>query len=229
MTRLQVPDLHFPFLICSVTRSGGQALTVRAEGYTPHNVRVFPLKEGCFELTLKDLLQIPDLRCHILASRGEVPAVAAKHDAGGIRLVSLPLPEFLSGFRLPDRDNARLSARGQELAIAAERQADDRAVVAQGRESPVPQPLEVVPFPAAQVGWALLEQRFHPAQVVRGPLAVRQGNALEVELGFEPAPGLRFRRRQVRRCLGAGLRGPCLLLLKQQCAGHQRRHRHSNH
>ena len=48
LTRVHVPDLHFPFLICCPTARGGQALTVRAEGYTPHSdpAGVFQLKQG---------------------------------------------------------------------------------------------------------------------------------------------------------------------------------------
>src|SRR5262245_46238581 len=98
-----------------------------------------------------DLLHVPNLHGVIPASRVEVPAVAAKRDAGGNFRVGPPLPEFLAGFCLPDSDNARLSARSQELAIPAECHAEDGARVAQGGKGAVPEPLEVVPFPAAQV------------------------------------------------------------------------------
>ena len=138
VTRVQVPDLHFPFLICCPTARGGQALTVRAEGYTPHSdpAGVFQLKQGLVDVALKDLLHIPNLDLLIPASRGEVSAVGAKRDADGVGLVSQPFPEFLAGLCLPEPEDAGLSGRGQVLAVGAERHAVDGALMAQGGRAP---------------------------------------------------------------------------------------------
>src|SRR5262249_25853082 len=145
LTRFQVPDLHFPFLMGFPTACGGQALTVRAEGDTPHPAGVFPAKEWLVELALKGPLHPPNPPRLIPASRGEVPAVGAKPNRGCILLVSQPLLAFLAGFRLAESDEAVLRGRGQVLAVGAERDAVDAAFVAQREKGAVPQPLEVVP------------------------------------------------------------------------------------
>src|SRR6185369_10673987 len=121
------------------------------------------------DLALKHLLHIPNLDLRIPTSRGEKPAVGAKPDSGSIVLVSLPFPEFLAGLCLPESDKAVLRGRGQVLAIGAEDDAIDGALVAQGGKGAVPEPLEVAPFPAAQVLRALPEQIFHSTQVVGPP------------------------------------------------------------
>src|SRR5262245_14128604 len=74
VTRVQVPDLHFPFRIGCPTARGDQTPTVRAEGDTPHSdpAGVFQLKQGRLDLALKDLLHVPNLDLLIPASRGEV-------------------------------------------------------------------------------------------------------------------------------------------------------------
>ena len=97
-------------------------------------------------------------------------------------MMGRPFSELLSRFYVPDSDDSLLSASGQVRAggVGAECHAENRAFVAQRLKRVVTQPLEVVPFPFAQVRRALLEARFHPAQVVRGPLALRQGNTLVV-------------------------------------------------
>src|SRR5262249_4299845 len=131
VTRVQVPDLHFPFLIGCPTARGDQALTVRAEAYTPHSdpAGVFHLKPGGLDVAPQDCLHIPNLDLPIPASRGEVPAVGAKHDAGGAGLVSQPFPEFLAGLGLPEPEDAGLSGSGQVLAVGgAERNAVDGAL-----------------------------------------------------------------------------------------------------
>src|SRR5262245_26834679 len=115
--RLHVPDLHFPFLICTPAARGGQALTVRAESDAPHPdpAAVFQLKEGRLDLALKGRRHIPNLDLRIPASRGEVSAVGAKRDAGGIVLVSMPFPEFLAGLGPPESGEAVL--RGDRKSV----------------------------------------------------------------------------------------------------------------
>src|SRR5262249_51759303 len=151
LTRVQVPDLHFPFLQCFLTGSGGQALTVRTEAYPPHPQGVFPAKEWLVDLALKGLLHVPNLDCPIPASPGAGSTAGPKLNAGGVQLVSLPFPEFLPGRCLTESDKAILRGRGQVLAVRAERDAIHAALVAQRGKGPVPQPFEVAPFPVAQI------------------------------------------------------------------------------
>src|SRR5262249_46133947 len=79
---------------------------------------------------------------------------------------SMPLPGCLAGVCPTESGKAVLRGRGQVQAVRAERDAVDAALMALGGKAPVPQPLEVAPFPAAQVLRAVVEQLFHPTQVV---------------------------------------------------------------
>src|SRR5262249_6365781 len=119
LTRVHAPDLQFSFLLGFPTACGSQALTVRAEGDTPHpddRVSVLEAKKGRGDLVLKDLLHVPNLDHPVPAPRGKVSTVGAKLNAGGIQLVSLPFPEFLAGRGPTESDQALLRGRGQVLA-----------------------------------------------------------------------------------------------------------------
>jgi hypothetical protein len=54
----------------------------------------------------------------------------------------------------------------------------------QGAQVGVAHPFEIIPLPAAQIGGAVVEQLLGPADVVGGPLALRQADAAEIQVGF---------------------------------------------
>src|SRR5262245_40735555 len=141
LPRVHVPDLHFPFLLCFPTTSGGQALTVRTKGYTPDPAGVFPAKKWLLDVPLKDLLHVPNLHGLIPASAGKIPAVGTEPNGGCILLVSPPLLGFAAGFRLPEADKAVLGGRGQVPSVGAECDAVDAALMTQGGKGAVAQPL----------------------------------------------------------------------------------------
>ena len=159
------PD-PLPFSFVPSPGGAEQQATVRAEGYR-HTTQVFPLKEGCLELTLKDPSRSYQTFTGVLASRGEVPAVGAKR-LQGIRLGE-PSTAGVPGRLCPgQRTNALPECPWPELAIAAERQGDDRAVVCRARESGTAAG-RIVRHSSSASRWAPLSKRFHPAQVVCGP------------------------------------------------------------
>src|SRR5262245_52623152 len=94
----------------------------------------------------------------------------------------MPFPEFLAGLGTTESDKSVLRGRGEVLAIGTEHYTIDGALVAQRGKCAIGQPLEVVPFPAAQFLRALPEQFFHATQVVRRPLAFRKCDALKVRI-----------------------------------------------
>src|SRR5262249_45950670 len=85
---------------------------------------------------------------------------------------------------------AILAARSNPLTVGTKRGTENGGLMAQGAQGLAPQPLEVVPFPAAQVLRALGEQLFHPAKVIRRPLEMRRGNALVVRVAALALEGL---------------------------------------
>src|SRR5262245_58270273 len=92
------------------------------------------------DLTLKDLLNIPNIDLRIPASRGEVSTVGAKLDACDVLFVRPPFPEFQAGRGPTESDTAVFGGRGQVLAVRAEHDPVDAALMAHGGKRAVPQP-----------------------------------------------------------------------------------------
>src|SRR5438270_280218 len=86
--------------------------------------------------------------------------------ASQILSVGLEGEQILAGNRIPDPDESVLAARGDPPAIGAESSAEHGLRVMQGLKAFQSQPFEVVPFPAAQVGGAGVEQSLHPAKII---------------------------------------------------------------
>src|SRR6516164_1472515 len=90
--------------------------------------------------------------------------------------------EFLAALGVPEFGDTILTGRSNPVRVGTDRDTENGGLMAQGGQGLAPQSLEVVPLPAAQVVRALVEQLFHPAEVVRRPLEMRRGNPLVVQV-----------------------------------------------
>src|SRR5262249_4625614 len=113
--------------------------------------------------------------------------------------------QLLARGRVPELDAGVQSHRRETLAVGAEEDLADEAVVAaQGQGFAVAQALEIAPLPQAQVGGAFVEQAVGRVEVVVAePLVVRERDAAAVQ-------GTAF---ALQRLAGALLGGAGLLLL----------------
>src|SRR5262249_37086117 len=170
---LQIPQPYGPVLA-----GRGQMPAVRAESQLGDRILV-PL-----EAVPHRAVQLSDQDAVIIAPGGEVPAIGTERDAVDVSVVRLrpawPAGELLPGPPIPDPD-ASIHAGGSEIpAVGAVRHAHDRYRMRQLPRLVVAPPLEVVPFPAAQVGLSvpgatLVQQLLRPPQILGlQPLARRR-------------------------------------------------------
>src|SRR3712207_6658950 len=119
-------------------------------------------------------MRIPDLQAAVEAAGGEAYAVGAeRHPPNGL-LVAAEAAHLLPGVGVPEGDEALHVGGRDPLAVRADRDTDNHVVVAQRGQGLALQAFQVAPLPAAQVLRALLQQLDGPAEVARGPLALRQ-------------------------------------------------------
>src|SRR5262249_53529568 len=89
--------------------------------------------------------------------------------------------QLLAGRRIPDCHRLYVAGRGEAPAVGAERYfVRPSRLTTESNRLYAAQALEVIPFPGAAVGGALLEELFGLEQVVLQQLVVGQGNAVEV-------------------------------------------------
>ena len=131
--------------------------------------------------------RIPDPHGLVPADRGEHrPVGAVGHPPADVGVMSAKVVDQPSGRRVPDLRRPILTGRGERLAVGAEGHVEDIVgVAAERQERRMALPLQVVPFPAAQVGRAAVEQPLGTARILRQAFAVRQGDIAEVELQFQ--------------------------------------------
>src|SRR5262249_48877601 len=115
-------------------------------------------------------VQVPDQDSAIGAPGGEGPAIGTECEAVDVSVVRIR-PGFPAGGPLPsppipDRAASIQASRSEIPAVGAVRHADDRFLRRQSARLFIAPPLEVVPFPTAQMGRALVEQLLSPPEVV---------------------------------------------------------------
>ena len=176
LTVLPVPDPHHPV-------SSRRELS--AVGTERHGIRRPKLVNGVARVGEHLLAgrQVPDLHLLVRADGGQVLAVGVERDADDrSRCVRVRVWITLARLAVPDLDGPVPARGGESFAVRAERHAVDLRLVPEDQRLDPAEPHEVMPFPLAQVFRTLVEELQGAAQVVRGQLAVGQGDAVEVRV-----------------------------------------------
>src|SRR5262249_32857127 len=128
--------------------------------------------------------RVPDDHAPLLVRRNEVPAVATVRETADPLVVSLERAEFLASAQVPDVYG--IQSTGSKIpAVGTERNAPNGAGMFQRGEAAVALALEVVPFPAAQVLRAAVEQLLGPADFPDRQFLLRLPDAAEVKVEFK--------------------------------------------
>src|SRR5207253_842825 len=154
-----------PYNVIFPARS--ETLTIRAERHTVGLILVpgQDMEQGL--LICRTLgIEVPDPDGPIPARGGETAPVRIEGYTVDMPFMGLERNQLLTGGRVPHRDLPILIARGDPPAVGAEDRAEHGSAMVQGGKAFQPSPLQVVPFPAAQVGGAVVKQLFNPAQVI---------------------------------------------------------------
>src|SRR5262249_10152561 len=136
--------------------------------------------------------RIPDADGATAVSCHEAPPVGgAKGHAPDFSRVAED-EQLVAGRRIPDLHGLIFAGRGEALAVGAERYLvpPSRLTTECNRLYVVAQALEVIPFPGAAVGRALVEEFFGLEQIVLQQLAVGQADAVEVRVPLQVLLGL---------------------------------------
>src|SRR5262249_54813947 len=159
-------DLGIPHFHRVVHRSAGQVFTVWAKSYTGDLVGVALEREQ-----LLVGLRIPHLHRVVLRIGGQAFAIGAE-DHAVATVFELEGEELLAALGIP-----HLPTTGQAFAVRAVGHA--AASACEGEELRVAQLVEIMPFPAAQLGFpclgaVLLQQLHHPHDAALLPGVLRQ-------------------------------------------------------
>src|SRR5262249_50651117 len=118
----------------------------------------------------------------ISAAGGETLTIRAEGDPVPHRRTSgETMNSAVAALEVPEPHGPIQAGRGQHPTIWTEGHAtDDSGVAGEDQGLLVHPPLQEVPFPAAQLGPALVEELFGAGRMVRRQLPFRQGDPLEV-------------------------------------------------
>src|SRR5262249_52705248 len=130
--------------------------------------------------------QVPDHHPLVLARGSQESAVRAEGHTPDALLVPAEGPHRLPRGQVPDLHVLGVSRDCQITTVGTERQVESATwppplASPNGDRLGLAPALEVVPFPAAQVGRTLLEQFLGPARVVARQFPLRQDDTLEVQ------------------------------------------------
>src|SRR5262249_7358465 len=124
---------------------------------------------------------LPEAHGPVLAGRGQPGPVRAERQAVDPTALTSERVDLPAGRDLPEAHGPVLAGRGQAAPVRAKGHAPDPiGVAAEGEEFRMTKPLEIMPLPAALVGWAVFEQLVRPAHVVVPPRSVRKRNVVKV-------------------------------------------------
>src|SRR5262249_19897953 len=155
----------------AVVVAGGQEPAVRAER---HAARTHMGAYAAIEVEDHPACrQVPDLDGAIGPGGGQTRAQRMERHAADLVRVAAGELKWSAGPHVEQTDGPVLVGGGQAPAVGTEGQAADAvALTLEGNRIDPAEPLEVGPFPVAQVFRALVEELEGAAQVVRGQLAM---------------------------------------------------------